>query len=151
MLKEKILLDVAFFKSTEMWMHAAHHLTKGPAFIAAHEFLFGRIYQTISEDFDTLVEKLVYQFDDEDFACPVLISSIASSVINKYESPVNQKEESIYMISLSLIVDQMKVAENLRNMLERENMLTLGMDDFLSSAVNQYESYAYMINQQVKR
>jgi len=151
MLKEKILLNVAFFKSTELWMHAAHHLTKGASFIAAHELLFGRIYQTISEDFDKLVEKLVYQFNDEDFGCPVLISSIASSVISEYESPANQEESTIYMIALTLIVDQMKVAESLRNMMKEENILTLGMDDFLSSAINQYESYAYMINQQVKR
>ena len=151
MLKEKILLSVAFFKAAEMWMHAAHHLIKGSSFIAAHELLFGRIYQTISEDFDKLVEKLVYQFNDEDFACPLLISSISSSILREYESPANHQEEDIYMIALAMLVDHMRATENLRSMLVEQNMLTLGMDDFLSSVVNQYESYAYMINQQVKR
>ncbi len=151
MLKEKILLSVAFFKASETWMHAAHHLIKGSSFIAAHDLLFGRIYQTISEDFDKLVEKLIYQFDDEDFACPLLISSMSSSILNKYESPANHQEEDIYMIALAMLVDHMRATENLRSMLVEQNMLTLGMDDFLSSVVNQYESYAYMINQQVKR
>tara|TARA_X000001388_G_C2205083_1_gene112819 strand:- start:265 stop:720 length:456 start_codon:yes stop_codon:yes gene_type:complete len=151
MLKEKILLSAAFFKAAQTWMHAAHHLIKGSSFIAAHELLFGRIYQTITEDYDKLVEKLMYQFNDEDFACPLLVSSISSSILREYESPVNQREEDIYMIALALLVDHMKTVENLRNMLVEENMLTLGMDDFLSSVVNQYESYAYMINQQVKR
>jgi len=150
MTKEKILLYIGSFKAAEMWMHAAHHLTKGPSFIANHELLYGRIYETLAEDFDKLVEKSIYQFDDEDFACPLLISSIASEILKNYESPSNLDEKNIAMLAFVLIVDHMKGAEELRNYLSDINMLTLGFDDFISAAINQYETYAYSLNQYVK-
>ena len=151
MLKEKLLLGVASFKAVEMWMHAAHHLTKGPAFIAAHELLYGRIYQTFAADYDKLIEKLIYQTSDEEMACPIIISSAAHEILSKYESPANLSENEISMSALVLLVDHMKGIEKLREFLQESDMLSLGMDDFLSAAANQYESYAYMVNQQVKR
>ena len=150
MLKEKILVSVGSFKAAMMWMHAAHHLTKGPSFVATHELLYGRIYQTILEDFDKLIEKLVYQMDDEDYACPVLISSIAAEVLKQYDTPANLDFKNISMLSLVLIVDHMQGLEQMRELFINEDILSLGMDDFLSSAINQYETYAYMINQQLK-
>ena len=150
MLKESILLTVGSFKAAEMWVHAAHHMTKGPSFIADHELLFGRIYNTLSEDYDKLVEKLVYQMDDEDFGCPVLISSTASEILKNYDSPSGLDERSISMLALVLLVDHIKGVENFRNILSDKGELSLGMEDFLSGAVNQYESYAYMLNQRLK-
>ena len=151
MLKEKLLLGVASFKSVEMWMHAAHHLTKGPAFIAAHELLYGRIYQTFSEDYDKLIEKIVYLANDETMACPIMISSAANAILSRYDSPANLSEQDISMLALVLLVDHIKGIESFREILRQHDMLSLGMEDFLTSAANQYESYAYMINQHVKR
>jgi len=150
MLKEQLLMGVSSFKAAEMWLHSAHHLTKGPAFIATHEMLFGRMYETLSEDFDKIVEKLVYQLDDEEMACPILISSAAAQILQQYESPANLDERTISILALVLIVDHMKGVESLHRLLEESNMLSLGLDDFLSSAYSQYESYAYMLNQHLK-
>ena len=75
MLRDSLLRYIGFAKAISLWMHSAHHLTKGPAFVANHELLFGRVYQTLSEDFDKAVEKLVYLMDDETFACPITISN----------------------------------------------------------------------------
>ena len=150
MLKERLLLCVSSFKAAEMWMHSAHHLTKGPAFIATHELLFGRIYQSLSEDFDKIVEKLVYQMDDEDYGCPIIISSAAADILKKYDSPSGMDERSISMLALVLLVDHMKGVENFREFLIEKDMLSLGMDDFITGVVNQYESYAYMLNQHLK-
>ena len=44
----------------------------------------------------------------------------------------------------------MKGIEVTRELLIKEDMLTLGMDDLLTSSSNQYESYAYMLNQYTK-
>jgi DNA-binding ferritin-like protein len=150
MLRDTLLRYVGFAKAITMWMHAAHHLTKGPSFIANHELLFGRIYQTLADDFDTAVEKLVYLMDDEIFACPLAISNIASTILDRYDSPANMSEKSIEMISLTILVDHMKGIEIVRDLLEKQGQLTLGVDDFLGGASNQYESYAYMIKQQSK-
>ena len=54
------------------------------------------------------------------------------------------------MYSLVLIVDHIKALEALKLTLEKEGALSLGMDDFLAAACNQYESFAYMINQKLK-
>ena len=150
MLKELALSMIGSFKAVEMWMHSAHHLTKGPAFVANHELLYGRIYQTASEDFDKLVEKLIYQLNDEQCACPLIVSSITSEILSRYESPANLPDAEISMNALVLIVDHIKGIETLRRRLHEEGSLSLGMDDFLTATCNQYESYAYMINQKLK-
>jgi DNA-binding ferritin-like protein len=147
---DHLIAFVASFKAAEMWMHAAHHLTKGPAFIAAHESLYGKIYETIGGDYDTLIEKLVYSLDNEEIACPIMISSLAAKILMKYDSPANLDERNISAMALVLLVDHMKGIEKLRGVLEASGMLTLGMDDFLSAAFNQYESYAYKLNQHLK-
>jgi DNA-binding ferritin-like protein len=147
---DNLIVFVASFKAAEMWMHAAHHLTKGPAFIAAHESLYGKIYETIGGDYDTLIEKLVYSLDNEEIACPIMISSLAAKILMKYDSPANLDERNISAMALVLLVDHMKGIEKLRGVLEASGMLTLGMDDFLSAAFNQYESYAYKLNQHLK-
>lgn len=151
MLKEKLLMFVSSFKAASMWLHGAHYLTKGPAFIATHEMLYGRMYETLTSDFDKLVEKMIYQMNDEELGCPVLISSFAAEILKQYESPANLGEENIGMLALVLMVDHMRGVEALLSLLEQNNMLTLGMQDFLTSAYNQYESYAYMLNQQLKK
>lgn len=150
MIKDYLMMYVASFKAAEMWIHAAHHLTKGPAFIATHELLYGRIYETISADYDKLIEKLIYMTEDEEIACPIMISSLAAKILSKYESPAGLHEDDIAALALVLIVDHMKGIDSLMNLLEESSMLTLGIDDFLSAAYNQYESYAYMINQTLK-
>ena len=150
MFKDHLIMYVASFKAAELWMHAAHHLTKGPAFIAAHEMLYGRIYETISDDYDKLIEKLIFMLDDEEVACPIIISSLASKILSRYESPAGQSEKDIAALALVLIVDHMKGIDRLMNILDDAGMLSLGINDFLSAAYNQYESYAYMINQTLK-
>ena len=128
MLRDALLRYVGFAKAVTLWMHAAHHLTKGPAF----------------------VEKLLYSMDDETFACPIVVSNIATTVLNRYDSPANLPDKEISMIALCILVDHMKGMEVVRDLLSNAGQLTLGMDDFLSAASNQYESYAYMIKQQTK-
>lgn len=150
MLNDVLLHYVGFSKSIEIWMHSAHHLTKGPSFIANHELLFGRIYQTFSEDYDKIVEKLVFLTNDEKFACPKVISAVTSEILSKYESPANMSESSIAMVALCMLVDHMKGIEVTREFLIKEDMLTLGMDDLFASSSNQYENYAYMLNQYTK-
>jgi|TARA_R110000787_G_scaffold113160_5_gene222317 DNA-binding ferritin-like protein len=150
MLKEIALSTIGSFKAVEMWMHAAHHLTKGPSFVSNHELLYGRIYEAIRKDFDTIVEKLIYQLNDEECGCPILISSIAAKTLENYETPANLPDSQISMYALILIVDHIKAIEALKITLEREGVLSLGMDDFLAASCNQNESFAYMINQKLK-
>jgi len=150
MLRDALLHYIGFAKAIELWMHAAHHLTKGSSFVANHELLFGRIYQSLSDDFDKVTEKAVYLMDDEKLACPTTLSRVASGILEKYESPSDMSEMSIAMVALCILVDHMKGMEILKELLLKENMLTLGMDDFLSTSSNQYESYAYMLNQYTK-
>jgi DNA-binding ferritin-like protein len=150
MLNQKILLHIASFKAIEMWVQGAHHLTKGPSFIVNHELLLGRIYETLSNDFDKIVEKMVYKMNDENLGCPIKISSLAAKILNNYDSPAGLDDRSINMITFYLLVEHMKNIENLFNLLNENNLSSLGIDDFLSAAYNQYESYAYMLNQKLK-
>ena len=41
-----------------MWFHSAHHVTKGKGFAGDHELLYGKIYQTLTEDIDALLDSI---------------------------------------------------------------------------------------------
>ena len=51
-----LLIYICFTKANQMWFHSAHHVTKGKGFAGDHELLYGKIYQTLTEDLDALIE-----------------------------------------------------------------------------------------------
>ena len=89
-------------KTVMTWMHAAHHVTKGPGFGSDHVNIFGEIYEEIIEIFDELVEKSIVLCDDEKIACPIMITKLSSSILEKYESPVNLHSDQIAYLAYCL-------------------------------------------------
>ena len=75
---------LAHLKSVEMWIHAAHHVTKGQGFLSDHNDLYGTMYTQIGDHFDILVEKSIGLSGCEDVACPISLSMGASNILNKH-------------------------------------------------------------------
>ena len=148
---DKVLKYIGCTKALLTWFHAAHHVTKGVGFAGDHVNLYGEIYNGISEDFDKLVEKSIMVADTEDVACPMMITEIASRVLSQYESPSGRGADAIAAIGLEYMRNHIANLTELYKILDSCGSLSLGMDDYLASAANQYEGYYYLLTQRVKR
>lgn len=138
-------------KALQTWFHAAHHVTKGAGFAGDHVNLYGEIYNGILEDFDKLVEKAIVLADTEEVACPVIITQVAGRVLAKYNTPAGQNDDVIAGLGLEFVRDHIANLTELYHMLDSCGALSLGMDDYLAAAANQYEGYVYLLTQRVKK
>lgn len=150
-MKDALLSYIGCTKGLHSWFQAAHHVTKGVSFAGDHVNLYGEIYNGISEDFDKLVEKSIMVADTEDVACPMMITEIASRVLSQYESPSGRGADAIAAIGLEYIRNHIANLTELYKILDSCGSLSLGMDDYLASAANQYEGYYYLLTQRVKK
>ena len=150
-MKDALLSYIGCTKGLHTWFHAAHHVTKGVGFAGDHVNLYGEIYQGISEDFDKLVEKSIMVADSEDVACPIMITKIATKVLSQYETPSGRGADAIAAIGLDYMRNHVNNLTELHKILDNCGALSLGMDDYLASASNQYEGYVYLLTQRVKR
>lgn len=148
---DALLSYIGCTKGLHTWFHAAHHVTKGVGFAGDHVNLYGEIYQGISEDFDKLVEKSIMVADTEDVACPIMITNISAKVLSRYETPAERGADAIAGIGLEYMRNHVANLTELYRILEKCGGLTLGMDDYLASAANQYEGYMYLLTQRVKK
>ena len=148
---DALLSYIGCTKGLHTWFHAAHQVTKGVGFAGDHVNLYGEIYTGISEDFDKLVEKSIMVADTEEVACPKIITKIASKVLSRYESPSGRGGDAIAAIGLEYMRNHVDNLTELYRMLESCGALSLGMDDYLASAANQYEGYVYLLTQRVKK
>ena len=150
MISDLLLTYIACTKATEMWFHAAHHVTKGKGFAGDHNVLYSKIYETLGEDYDSLVEKGIGLYDEEQLACPILVSQLASQIVSQFDSPVNRIDEDITHIGLHILDHHLGNLEMLYHKLEDSQDYTIGFDDLLASMANLYEKYIYMLKQRLK-
>ena len=148
---DALLSYIGCTKGLHTWFHAAHHVTKGEGFAGDHVNLYGEIYIGITEDFDKLVEKAIMVADTEDVACPMVITEISAKVLSQYESPVGRGGDAIAAIGLEYMRNHIANLDQLYKILSSCGQLSLGMGDYLGAAANQYEGYAYLLTQRVKK
>ena len=90
-------------RALQHWFHAAHHVTKGKGFAGDHNILYSKIYNLLGEDLDALIEKGIGLYDEEQLACPIIISKLASKMICNFDSPVNLGDHEIACIALEVL------------------------------------------------
>lgn len=150
MISDLLLSFIACTKATEMWFHAAHHVTKGKGFAGDHNILYSKIYELLGDDYDSLVEKGIGLYDEEQLACPILISNLASKIVCNYDSPSNRNDHDIAEIGLYVLIHHLNTLEEFYNQIENTENFTIGFDDLLASMANEYERYIYMLKQRLK-
>lgn len=150
MISDLLLSFIACTKATQMWFHAAHHVTKGKGFVGDHSILYTKIYETLGEDYDSLVEKGIGLYDEEQLACPILVSQLSAQIVSQFNSPVNRNDEDIAYIGLHILDHHLNNLEDLYYKIENSQEFTIGFDDLLASMANLYEKYIYMLKQRLK-
>jgi hypothetical protein len=145
-----IISYIACTKATEMWFHAAHHVTKGAGFAGDHSLLYTKIYETLGKDYDSLVERGIGLYNDEKIACPILISKLTSKLLSNFDTPADKDDHDIASIGLYVLYHHLENLEIFYEKLSNTNNLSLGFDDLLQSFANIYEKYIYMLKQRLK-
>ena len=142
---------LAHQKAIEMWLHAAHHVTKGKGFLSDHKDLYGSMYIQIGDHIDLLIEKSIALSGQEDVACPASLSSGASHILNsEYVSPVNLNSEEIVKNAILCVSNLINTLSSLYEIFEDSGYLTLGLQDLLGTMANEYEKYLYFLGQRYK-
>jgi hypothetical protein len=150
MIADLLLTYIACTKATEMWFHAAHHVTKGKGFAGDHNILYSKIYNLLGEDLDSLVEKGIGLYDEEQLACPIIISKLASKMVCNFDSPANRGDDEIANIALHVLGYHLSHLEHFYHSIQKSRDFSIGFDDLLASMANQYERYIYMLKQRIK-
>ena len=147
---EEIHQFIGSVKALEDWFHAAHHVTKGMAFIADHDILYDKIYNFFGDYFDAIVEKLMALTESEKIACPAVISRYVGEVLNQTPTPSDKTSIEIAEISLSLIIAHLREVERAYEDFEKFEIMTKGMDDLLASNYNEMETFVYFLQRKLK-
>ena len=115
---------IATTRALHLWLHGAHNVTRGAGFAGDHVHLYGTMYSQIQGDIDGLIEK--------------------------YPSPARLSALAIATSAKSLVKAYVQFLEHTKEELRRLGILTLGLEDYIGSAANQYEDFVYLLQQREK-
>ena len=141
---------VGSLRALQLWFHSAHILAKGAGFAGDHVDLYGRIYNEITEEIDTAIEKAVGITSNEVMGCPRVITYKALEVLMDYPVPTSAAPLKIGLSALALVKSYIAFVEQMFSDLEKADELSLGLNDFLAQSANTFEGYAYLLQQRVK-
>lgn len=150
LLHEKMTHLLGCLRAANLWFHAAHNLAKGPGFMGDHIDLYGEIYDQLNDDYDTAAEKAISLTGDEGVACPQRVVAHAAEKLQAHPSPSGMGAEGIVGAGLEMMVKLNEKVTEMFELLESAGALSLGLNDFLAAAANQYETYIYLLQQRSK-
>jgi DNA-binding ferritin-like protein len=150
LLHEKMTCLLGCLRAANLWFHAAHNLAKGPGFLGDHIDLYGEIYEQLNGDYDVAAEKAIALTGDEGVACPQRVVAHAAEKLQDYPSPSGMASSGIAHSGLEMMMGLNEKVSEMFDLLEEAGSLSLGLNDFLAGAANQYETYIYLLQQRVK-
>lgn len=138
------------FRAMHIWFHSAHVMTKGVGFAGDHVLLYGRIYEEITDQLDHAMEKVLGLTEDESLLCPKEMIKATQMALDLYDSPSNSSGHNIALTALEIVENFLSALEVAYHVKKHHGMMTLGLEDFMSSLANTHEGYAYLLKQRVK-
>jgi DNA-binding ferritin-like protein len=119
-----------------------HWLSKGTSFYSSH-LLFQRIYEKAQENLDTAAEKFIGLFGDEVVDYTIQVKFL-NSILLKYSSL------SLFEQSLKIEEDFIKFSKQAYDCFEKEQKLSLGLDDMIMAIASDREEAVYLLKQSIK-
>jgi hypothetical protein len=121
-------------------VHQNHHwITKGKSFYGNH-LLFERIYKSAQEDADLMAEKFVGVFNAECLDLN-LQSKLMSKILGEHGSGDPIKT------SLKIETEFLAFCQKFYDILDKQDSLTLGLDDAIMSVSSSREGAVYLLKQ----
>lgn len=140
---------VSFMRMMQLWFHGAHHLVHGESFAGDHVEIYGKIYQTIEDQIDGVIEKAVGLFGDE-CACPVKVTMMAAKMMSAYPSPIEMNASGVAAVGLHIEKDFLSFSQEIYDGLKSMDAMTLGLDDMIMATANAHETHVYLLQQRIK-
>lgn len=119
-----------------------HWLSKGTSFYSSH-LLFQRIYEKAQENIDTAAEKFIGLFGDE-----VVNYNNQANMLNKIL--LKYSSLSLFEQSLKIEEDFIKFSKQAYDCFEKEQKLSLGLDDMIMAIASDREEAVYLLKQSIK-
>ena len=148
--KELFTKLVVALRGMQIWFHGAHVLAKGTGFSGDHVNLFGRIYTEIDDQLDGAMEKAIGVTGDESVVCPQKVIETLSKMSGLYGSPSGAPSIEIARTGNDIVGDFLIALEVIYLALKAQDMMTLGVEDFIAGLANTHEGYAYLLGQRIK-
>lgn len=128
---------VSFLRSISL-VHQNHHwLTKGKNFYGNH-LMFERIYNAAIEDVDAIAEKFVGVFNSDTLNLNKQ-SHFIQKILVKYANMEPLEG------SLKIEEDFIEFSKHFYDVLEKENALTLGLEDIIPAISSNRETAVYLL------
>lgn len=127
-----------------------HWVSKGSIYYGDH-LLYQRIYESVSANIDEMAEKSVALSGDSSVnphAICSLKSELYKNLIPNYSSELSQDEMAEY--ALFVMVCLLEKTDELVEKLSEENMITLGLEDFLPKVASETENNIYLLKRRVR-
>lgn len=126
------------------WSHwTSHWQVQGNPFYGDH-LLFERLYEGVTEEIDTLAEKMVARFGPS-----------AVDVVDHF--PVTQAwverwstQDSPYKRALMAESDFQESARKVYDSIKEAGAMSLGLDDYLMAIANDHETHMYLLQQRLR-
>jgi len=149
LLEKRLTQYLGMLRCMHLWFHGAHHATRGSSFVADHS-LYSDIYNMLSEEIDSAIEKAVGTTNNEGLSCPKEITSIALSILCKYPTPSSTSSLAIASTALQIEKDYTLLVSAIFEELDSAQLLSLGLNDFLMGSANSHGTHIYKLQQRVK-
>lgn len=141
---------IASLRALYLWFHGAHHSAKGTGFVGDHATIFSDIYDQLIGDYDTAVEKAIGFLGDETMSCPIHVTQDALAILKTHPSPAGKREIEILEGAISFLEEHYNLLTETYESLEGSDNLPLGLNDYLTGAANEYDTFLYLLKQRVK-
>ena len=134
-------LYVATLRAIYLLEQTGHWRTRGISFYGKH-LLFERIYQAAAKDADIAAERFIGVFGEE-----CVDYSAQCEYINKLLTKYSSVSDCPLEISLAIEEDFLAFSQQVYDALEKEGILTLGLDDMIMSLCASSEDRCYLLQQ----
>ena len=134
-------LYVASLKAMALIHQQSHWTTRGESFYGDH-LLFEKLYNSALEDLDLAAEKFIGLFGLECLNYELQVKFL-SDVLSRYKKLSGSPLE----LSLAIEKDFIKFSKDAYDCFEKEQTMTLGLDDMIMSISSNREKSLYLLKQ----
>lgn len=120
--------------------HSSHWQVSGPNFYGDH-LLFEKLYGSVSDDIDTLAEKMVAKYGSH-----MVDASKLSQIQAQVVADLAQHQDVVQR-GLASEKALQALTKSVYHGLKESGQLSLGMDDFLMAMANTHEENEYLLGQ----
>jgi len=137
----EVLQEVLALLQGQYWNYwGSHWRAKGPNYYGNH-LLFDRLYTDLTEEIDTLAEKIVGYFG-EDAVENTVISEKTNNWLQKWSDIKDPVDRAIQTEK-----DMQNIFKAAYERLKEADDMSLGLDDFLMATANAHETNLYLLQQ----